>query len=290
MDDDERGALVAEIHSAAAFAEVQVRAFAVEPTAFHVIVDLPVGLELSRKEMLRRFRAVSAPTVLVKELPLLEAGDPAAWARLRVRFGELASFMRRIKQVSARSYHRKRGTGGRTWAARYMRTFVQHGNASRVLAAWIDHAGVRAGTVAEPGDDPFCTFGAAVGGDPGARAMITALFGAEDGSTGASWRTVADRYRRFIAGDPPPARLARGRAGREMLDRPALLRCEVPHFRAGIALGDRPFVEAVFRRNRASFGPARASGPRRIGGQDDGDLFTLRDKGDLRKGRARAGC
>ena len=55
------------------------------------------------------------------------------------------------------------------------------------------------------------------------------------------------------------------------------LQCRVRHFSDGVALGSRDFVESVFEKNRAFFGPRRKTGARRIRRLDDAELFTARD-------------
>jgi hypothetical protein len=229
-----------------------------------------------------RTHCFSADMFIAVEGKRLDQGDPLAWARLAARFGDVSHFIKNIKQRASHRYHRARGSSGSLWGSRYTRAFVQTGHSSRVLAAWMDHAAVRSGEVATPDEDRHSTFGRAVSGDARARAMVAALFSAE--GEDLPWRSVAKAYRDFVAGDVEvPYRYRHPKSpSAPLLTRQEFLLSEVPHFRGGVALGDRAFVEAVFELNRQDFGAKRKSGARRISGQNDPDLWTLRNKGDLR--------
>jgi hypothetical protein len=278
--DEERVEFVNDLHAVADFAGIELVAFSVGPTAFDLIADVPRVSSLSKKEMLRRFEEVSDPIFVAAEGRKLKAGDAEAWARLRSRFGDLGAFIKSVKQRAAHRYHRHHGTSGAVWCNRYTRAFVQPGHASRVLAAWMDHASLREGLLESPDDDRFSTFGRAVAGDERARAMVARLF--LPGEQAPAWRAVAKACRDFAADTTVPPDAPKPHKDKPFLTRPEFLRTEVPHFRGGLALGDRAFVEAVFELNRHEFGRNRASGARRITGQSDPDLWTLRHKGDLR--------
>lgn len=278
----EREEFVRDMYASADFSEVKIVAFSIQPTCFDLIVDLPRRTAIPKEEMLRRFKDFTDDMFFAVEGKRLNEGDPQAWARLSARFGDLSHFIKNIKQRAAHRYHRAHGTSGRLWGERFTRAFVQTGHPSRVLAAWMDHSAVRLGEAATPDEDRFCTFGRAVSGDVRARAMITSLF--TEAGEELPWRSVAKAYRDFVAGDvevPFRQRDPKGR-GVPLLTRREFLLSEVPHFRGGVALGDREFAEGVFELNRADFGAKRSTGARRISGQNDPDLWTLRNKGDLR--------
>lgn len=278
----EREEFVRDLYASADFSDVRIVAFSIQPTCFELVIDVPRHLAIPKEEMLRRFKEFTDDMFFAVEGKRLKEGDPQAWARLSARFGDLSHFMKNIKQRAAHRYHRSRDTSGPIWGERFTRAFVQTGHPSRVLAAWMDHAAVRGGEVAKPDDDRFSTFGRAVSGDEKARAMVAALFC--PGEEELPWRSVAKAYRDFVAGDvevPFRQRDPKGK-GVPLLTRREFLLSEVPHFRGGVALGDRDFTEAVFELNRGHFGAKRTSGARRISGQNDPNLWTLRNKGDLR--------
>lgn len=279
---EERAGFVDDLHALADFTGIELVAYSVQPTSFDLIADVPRDCALSKKEMLRRFEEISDPVFVAAEGKKLKAGDAAAWARLGSRFGDLGAFIKSLKQRASHRYHRVHGTSGAVWGNRYTSAFVQPGHASRILAAWMDRAGLREGTATTPDDDPFSTFGRAVAGDERAREMIRRQF--LPANPQPTWREVAKAYRNFI-NDPTTPNAPKAHKNKPHLTRPEFLRTNVPHFRGGVAFGDRAFVEAVFELNRNEFGPHRASGARWITGQADPDLWTLRHKGDLRKRR-----
>lgn len=278
--DDERAEFVSDLFNACAFAGIDIVAFSVHPTGFDLIVDVRKNKRLSKAEMFRRFEAYTDAVFFGSESKRLKAGDAGSWARLSSRFGDLAAMLKSLKQKATHRYHRNHGSSGTLWSNRYTRSFLQQGNASRVVAAWMDHAAVRGGECSSPDDDRFSTFGRAVGGDERARAMITALHPINVAP--ATWRSVAKAYRDFVVDDTIPPDAPQSHRNKPLLTRAAFLRSEVPHFRGGMAVGDRAFVEALFELNRSEFGPERKSGARRIIGQCDPDLWTLRHKTDLR--------
>lgn len=279
----EREEFIHDLLASADFSEVKVVAFSIQPTCFDLIVDVARRTDIPKEEMLRRFNEFSDDMYIAVEGKRLDEGDPLAWKRLAARFGDLSQFIKNIKQRASQRYHRAHRSSGALWGHRYTRAFVQAGHPSRVLAAWMDHAAVRSGEVATPDEDRYSTFGRAVSGDLRARALVGALFSNE--GEDHPWRSVAKVYRDFVAGGvavPFRQRDPKGR-GVPLLTRREFLLSEVPHFRGGVAFGDRGFVEAVFELNRQEFGAKRATGARRISGQNDPDLWTLRNKGDLRE-------
>lgn len=110
--------------------------------------------------------------------------------------------------------------------------------------------------------------------------MIAELF--PSGSK-PSWPSTLAAWRDFCAGEPESPKPTRAGTVGPPLAQSQLLRHPVPHFHGGLAIGSRDFVERTFKLNSHYFGEERASGASFITGQNDPDLFTLRDKGDLRK-------
>lgn len=274
----ERKALVERIKEVAAFSELTVRAFAVTERSFHLLIDEPREMDLEDKEMFRRFQKTG--TELFKNSkPALQAGDLEAWKRLRQRFGNQASFLKKVKQVTAQHYHRERGTSGALWQSRYESAFVQSGHASRFVAAWIAHANVRSGLAKAVEQDKLSFFGHGVSGDKWSRAMVASLF-----SEGGVWRKASQSFLNFLGSEPENALCHSEGSNRvPYLTRGETLRVEIENFSAGLAIGDREYLEEFFTLNRELFGPKRTSGARHVMGQNDPRLWTARQKLDLRK-------
>lgn len=277
----EREKFLELLHSCADFAEIEIVAFAIHPASFDIVVDTPRQIELSRQEMLTRLEKVTAPAQFELNQRDLRANDPAAWTRLSARFGNVSAFIKQLKQLVTSSYHRGHGSSGTLWNSRFNITYVQAGHTSRILSAWLDHAAVRTGETTCADQDRFSTFGRAVAGDERARAMIAKLFEPEDGSQ--SWMEIAKTYHTFIQADAVTTRTPRSINGVPRLTRSQLLLTQVPHFRGGLAFGNEAFVENFYQLNSHEFGPRRKRGGHLLAGQNDPNLWTIRQKIDLRR-------
>lgn len=281
MTISEQKAAVALIQEGAEFAGLIVRAFAVTGISLHILVDEAKECRISDREMLRRFAATK--TILYEnERPLLEAKNPEAWSRLRKRFGSLAPFIKRLKQVISQRYHGERGTRGTLWQTRFSNTFVQVGPASSFVAAWIAFANVRCGKVADLRKDGLSFYGRAVSGDLWARAMVASLFAPSRKQQ--DWATVNKAFQNYLKSEPEGA-LQKPKNSKlaPYLTRSQTLRTEIPNLAAGLAVGDQDYLQEFFQRNRVVFGKNREIGGRIILGQNDPNLFTARQKRDLRK-------
>jgi hypothetical protein len=278
--DAEREQFLESVFTCAAFSGIEIVAFSIRPTSFDLLVDSPRVLDLTRREMLARLKQITEPAHFEALSGPLKAKDETAWSRLAARFGDVSTFIKQLKQLTTTRYHREHATRGTLWTGRYYSAYVQTGHASRILSAWFDHAAVRGGETTTVDQDRFSTFGRAVAGDERARAMIAALY-APDPST--SWRGIAKAYRSFITDDTLPPNARKSLTGIPLLTRSRLLLTEVPQFRGGVAIGDEAFTENFFQLNRNEFGPDRKRGGHPIGGQSDPDLWTIRQKTDLRK-------
>lgn len=277
----EREKFLELLYSCADFAGIEIVAFSIHPASFDIVVDTPRQIKLSRKEMLTRLEKITAPAQFEVNQQELRSNDPAAWTRLSARFGNVSAFIKQLKLLVTRNYHRGHGSSGTLWNSRFNITYVQAGHTSRILSAWLDHSAVRDGETTCADQDRFSTFGRAVTGDERARAMIAKLFGPLDGSQ--SWREIAKAYRTFIQEDVVTTRAPRSIDGVQRLTRSQLLLTQVPHFRGGLAFGNEAFVENFFQLNSHEFGPRRKRGGHPLAGQNDPDLWTIRQKTDLRR-------
>ncbi len=276
----EREQFLESVFTCAAFSGIEIVAFSIRPASFDLLVDSPRTLDLTRKEMLARLKQITEPAHFETLSEPLKAQDETAWLRLAARFGDVSTFIKQLKQLTTTRYHREHATRGALWTGRYNSAYVQTGHASRILSAWFDHAAVRSGEAATVDKDRFSTFGRAVAGDKRARAMISALYGSD---ACHSWREVARAYRDFIGDDTSPPNARRTYSAIPLLTRPQLFLTEVPQFRGAVAMGDEAFTEAFFQLNRHEFGPNRKRGGHPVSGQLDPNLWTIRQKIDLRK-------
>lgn len=265
----------------AAFCEISVAAFTLRPSSFSLLLEVPIRLRLTKKEMIARVEAHLSAGIVNELVPLLRRNDSAGWQRAEGYFGSVGGFFKRFKHQMAHRYHQHHNTGGTLWNSRFEAAFVEPGHAARIVAAWVDHACARATPGTRPEDDPFCTIGSAAAGNPAARSMIQALFSNND--PGASWRATLKSWQDFCNGEPDHPKPPRAGTVGPPLTRSQLLLHPLPHFHGGLAIGSRDFVERLFELNAHYFGDQRSTGARFLVGQNDPDLFTLRDKGDLRK-------
>ncbi len=277
---EERHTIVRDVYACADFAGIEVRAVGVGPRWFDLLLDVPDQLTMDREEMFARLLAYQKKNITLSQPAPFDQTDEKQWGRLAKRFGDLGAFMKQVKMLCAARYHDVHGVRGTIWTSRYVDTYVQTGFHSRILCAWMDHAGIRNSESTDPVDNPYSTFGLACAGDKRARGMIRYLF-AESGP----WARAKREYQHFIADTTTPA----GKPKRTisglppLLDREEFLRADVPHFRGGMAFGDEEFCRNFVEQNRAQFPAERLFGGRPIAGQNDPRLCTVRQKGDLRK-------
>jgi hypothetical protein len=199
------------------------------------------------------------------------------------RMGDVSVFMKEFKQRFSRWYNRRTERFGTLWAERFKSVLVEDSpGALRTVAAYIDLNPVRAGIVGDPKDYRFCGYAAALVGQRDLQREIMGVFSMPN------WGQAAARYRESMF---VQAGVGRHSSKRELdretiravllqggnLSEAEILRLRVRHLTDGVALGSRKFVEAVFSRYRAFFGPKRQNGARPIRGAPWSDLSTLRD-------------
>ena len=187
----------------------------------------------------------------------------------------------------------------------------------RLLSAYIGLNPVRAGLADDPGAYPFSAYGEAMAGDQNAREGLMSVMPRQgDGSWeafDAAYKELLYKSEEQKRGPEAAARLGRamglkrkpgtiktsGKAcnevdrraktpaasvvkkaqSRETYSSDEILRQSVRVFKDGLAIGDKEFVESVFRANRALFGPKRETGARPITVCPDwrGQLYAARD-------------
>ncbi len=281
MSPEELDAMRTDLLRQAEFCSIRILAFSIEPRAFHLLLECPLAPRLTKKDMLARIQANLSDAVIDKLLPGLRRNDPEAWKQAEGYFGSVGVLLKRVKHNAATRYHRQHATSGTLWNSRFEMAFVEPGHASRIVAAWIDHACTRETPGTSPENNPHCSIGFAVSGNLAAQSMIRELF--PNMESNSAWGTALKSWRDFCHSEPDPPKPPRAGAAGPLLNRSQLLLHPLPHFHGGLAIGSHDFVERLFELNAHYFGDQRSSGARFLTGQNDPNLFTLRDKGDLRK-------
>ncbi len=218
-DGEAKDRFVAELRRVAAFCGVEVLTFCVMSNHYHILVRVdPRAKEVEDEELVRRFRALygedkcpyinmdarRVATVLDSKL------NDAAEVRvhLRSRMGDLAGFMKTLKQRYSVWYNGERGRVGTLWAERYKSCVVEDSpHVLRVVGAYIELNPVRAGLAERAEAYRWSGYGAAVGGDvpsalrAWARAGIAGMLGAKKGgmyATGNDGEKEEEEAVRFL--------------------------------------------------------------------------------------------
>ena len=184
----------------AGFSGIQVVSWCVMSNHFHMLVAVPEQGELTEATVLKRMGLIYTPAQMAEIQVKLDA-HPAADARRGVlapyilRMGNLAAFMKALKQRFTQWFNRKHERKGTLWEDRYHSTIVEYqgyskavvgtsreaaevkSHAARVVAAYIDLNPIRAGMVEDPLDYTWSSYGAAVRGDKEAMSGLRALWG-----------------------------------------------------------------------------------------------------------------
>ena len=176
-DGEAKDRFVAELRRVAAFCGVEVLTFCVMSNHYHILVRIDLkAKEVEDKELVRRFRALygedkcpyinmdagRVASVLDSKLDDAEA----VRVHLKSRMGELAGFMKTLKQRYSVWYNGERGRVGTLWAERYKSCVVQDSpHVLRVVGAYIELNPVRAGLAERAEAYRWSGYGAAVGGE-----------------------------------------------------------------------------------------------------------------------------
>ena len=288
LDDLCKDKLVDILHRLAAFCGVEIITYCMMSNHFHLLLRVPVKVELSDAELLERISAFYGKkgifTVLA-EHSLKERGkiDQDLRDTLMGRMGDVSAFMKEFKQRFSRWYNHQTNRYGTLWAERFTSLLVEDSSAAlRAVAAYIDLNPVRAGLVQDPKDYRFCGYAAALVGAESIRRGLMSFLGQKD------WASTAGEYRMllFVTGgsangsdkrvlDPEVIRAELARGGELGLGQ--VLRLRVRHFTDGMVLGSKEFVNEMFIQHRERFGPKRKDGARPIRGVPLPGISVMRD-------------
>ncbi len=194
-DGEAKDRFVAELRRVAAFCGVEVLTFCVMSNHYHILVRVdPRAKEVEDEELVRRFRALygenKCPYINMDARRVASVLDSKlddaeeVRAHLRSRMGDLAGFMKTLKQRYSVWYNGERGRVGTLWAERYKSCVVQDSpHVLRVVGAYIELNPVRAGLAERAEAYRWSGYGAAGGGEAPpslrawARAGITGMLG-----------------------------------------------------------------------------------------------------------------
>jgi hypothetical protein len=294
LGDEEKEVFVRLMRKQAAFCGIEVLAYAVMSNHFHILARVPYEAELSDGELLRRHRLMYAgdrlgPRALNPdqlEGLFAEGGEEAdLWRqRLKARMGDVSVFMRELKQRFGIWFNHKHQNRGSIWSERFRSLVVEDDvKALATVAAYIDLNALRAELVTDPSEYRFCSYGAALGGQPEARSGYEGIYRCR-------WTGAIRVYRLCLYGkgygDKGETGKDPGRVSAERLDEviskrgklelSEALRCRVRYFTDGMALGSVDYLKDLQRKHPQWFQGERKGGPSAMRGADFGELRVMR--------------
>jgi REP element-mobilizing transposase RayT len=187
--------------SYAGFSGITVAAWCLMDNHFHLLLHVPSREQadpacLPEKEILRRLRLIYGKGAMADIKRVLgQCSDAASRARYLERFtkrmGDLAMFMRSLKQRFSRWYNGRNRRKGTLWEDRYRSVAVEIQDlatlraAARIVSAYIDLNPVRAGMVEDPAEYAWCGFARALVGEKESAKGLLRVWGKQRGLKGA---------------------------------------------------------------------------------------------------------
>lgn len=314
LHDEEKNHFVALMRKLEAFHGMRVVTYCIMSNHFHILIEEPareVARSLDAETILRRigflYDATTVRTVK-EELARAKAAGDGEWEeqilnRFRKRMGDLAGFMKDLKQRYSQWHNRRQGRKGTLWEDRYKSVLVEgDSKALMTMAAYIDLNPIRAGMVSKVEDYRWCGYASALGGNKWARRGLGRILTASAHVSGEDfeekWPETANLYRLWLyhegeerevvettenkprkKGFPREAvEKEQTRQGRMPLTE--AIRYRVRYLTEGAVFGSERFVNDVFDRNRKKFGKTRQSGAREMREANWNGLYVLRDLRD----------
>ncbi len=157
------------------FSGCRVLSYCVMSNHVHLLLEVPPMPEqgISDEELLKRLLSLYSLAIvdeLGKQLKnARDKGNDALVEEIRGRFTyrmhNLSEFMRTLMQRMTLWYNKENRRTGTLWEERFKSVIVESGDASRMMAAYIDLNPVRAGMVHDPAEYRWSSYGEAVGGE-----------------------------------------------------------------------------------------------------------------------------
>jgi hypothetical protein len=292
----EKDRFVEMMRRAELFSGVRVLAHCVMSNHFHILVEIPPAPAggLGDTDLLNRLAALYDEATVDAVANELERGRIAVaegradeqrieeiHARYHYRMHDLSEFMKTLIQRFTQWFNRKNNRTGNLWEDVFRSSVVEAGPAARLVAAYIDLNPLRAGIVEDPADYPWSSYGEAAAKTAPRRKPTPAVARARGGLVRAffahlgaapdatRWNECLKIYQPWIA--QAMARMQAVRAGsradHRLLESPgAALTQRIRHFTDGAVIGSRSYIDGLFVRERARFGPRRTTGARPIRG------------------------
>jgi REP element-mobilizing transposase RayT len=278
-------------------------------------ITSPMGVEILRSELKEARGKLAAGRVKPEYVEKIHA-------RYTYRMHDLSEFMKSLMQRFTQWYNGKHKRSGTLWERQFKSVIVEDGLAARTMAAYIDLNPVRAGMVKDPAEYRWSGYGEAVGGGSkgdGKRAregIIRAWMahkgwqgdpkywsgGGRQGNIHKTYRAMllhegVEIYKEVMDKETGRVRDKLVRKGMKALEVRAelkrfeegrgiaiakRLRWRLRYLSDGAVIGQRSFVDEVFRQCREQFGVKRKDGARRMRGDaaeltKAGGLWSLRD-------------
>jgi len=259
IDDTAKEILRKQLWQIADYCGVNILTYAILSNHFHVLVRVPLKVDVADAELLRRFSVLYPKSTKFQDARIevireqLKNGGPDAdkWRKQQLALmGDVSQFMKLLKQRFSIWFNRTHNRHGTLWSERFKSVLVEgNGNVLSTMAAYIDLNPVRAGLVDDPKDYRFCGYAEAVQGNKAAQSGVIAIVADLNNQT---WRGVHNLYRMRLFGAGAVKRPDKAAITREALEKviaengmlplATVLRCRVRYFSDGAVLGGKAFV------------------------------------------------
>jgi len=298
MGDAEKDYLRHLLRRMEVFTGCRVKTYAFLSNHFHLLLHVPLRVEMADDEVVRRARVLYGKKFAEFEKSWEQWRELGQEERIReqldqfrLRMYDLSEFLKTFKQrfsIFYNSHHSRRGT---LWEERFKSVLIEEeGHAQLVTAAYIDLNPVRAGIAQDPKEYRWSGYGEAVARAGAARQGIAQLFVSEE----VADREILPRYRRILyekgerrtnvysgavtvpgfSSEAVEKVLAEG-GSLPLFD---VLNCKVRYFSDGFIIGGKSFVERMYAEHSEYFtAKKRGRGAKKMKYASWGGLCSARE-------------